>query len=720
MVALKAQSAKRHSKTLSIVSHNIDNDKLELAWRLVEQTCANVFITGKAGTGKTTFLRKLKSESHKNVVVLAPTGIAALNADAMTIHSFFQLSLSPFIPGVGQAGGSRFDRYSKQKIKVIRSLDMIVIDEISMVRADILDAIDSKLRKYRNPTLPMGGVQLVMLGDLQQLPPVVREEEWKLLSEYYHSPYFFDSRLLSNTPYETIELTKIYRQRDEEFIGILNAIRDNKADRNVLSRLNSRYIPGFIPHEGDRYIHLMTHNSQARNHNEARMKNLSGKAYVFKAEIEGEFPDTLYPADRELTLKVGAQVMFIRNDTSGTHSYYNGMIGRIRSISDDGKILVDTEDFPDSIEVNKETWENIEYHVDSKTQSMKDKVIGRFVQYPLRAAWAITIHKSQGLTFEKAIIDASSAFAHGQTYVALSRCRSLEGLVLERPLSASSIICDSTVTDYINKCSLRQADITKISSLQTEFLLRLQHELVDMQPLRNAIESLYRAMQVSHSVSFPKVTAHLGEIKDTVFKNIVDVSLKFQDQLRRMVSENVTDNRIQERISAGCKYFLKELSPVFEFIAGIPKEVDSKDAKKKFIETLEVVEYESRLKNMLMTEVAKHPLSASEYLKIRHAVSTTDSTWTKETSNRKNSSSAKSSANEDVKNPEVYESLVKWRTQKAEELDVPAYVVFGNRTLIALANELPQTEAELMLIPGIGKQKRADYGKELLQLLMNN
>ncbi|MDE6511331.1 MAG: AAA family ATPase, partial [Muribaculaceae bacterium] len=254
------------------------NEKLDLAWRLVEDTGANVFITGKAGTGKTTFLKRLKEESSKNIAVLAPTGIAALNAGGMTIHSFFQLSFSPFIPGIGQAGEkSHFSRYSKQKIKMLRCIDTIVIDEISMVRADILDAIDAKLRRYRNSALPMGGVQLVMIGDLQQLPPVVREEEWRMLSEHYRSPYFFDSQLLRETPFETVELTKVYRQKDHDFIDILNAIRENRVDRAVLTRLNERYIPGFNPKDGDKYIRLMTHNFKAQRVNEDHMEVLKTK-----------------------------------------------------------------------------------------------------------------------------------------------------------------------------------------------------------------------------------------------------------------------------------------------------------------------------------------------------------------------------------------------------------------------------------------------------------
>ena len=335
------------------------NEKLDLAWRLVEDTGANVFITGKAGTGKTTFLKRLKEESSKNIAVLAPTGIAALNAGGMTIHSFFQLSFSPFIPGIGQAGGnSRFSKYSKQKIKILRSIDTIVIDEISMVRADILDAIDSKLRRYRNAALPMGGVQLVMIGDIQQLPPVVREDEWRMLSENYLSPYFFDSLLLRETPFETIELAKVYRQKDADFLDILNAIRENRVDSSILRKLNARYIPGFDPKDEERYIRLMTHNHQAQRVNEQHMAALKARKHVFKAQIEGDFPELIYPAEAELVLKEGAQVMFLKND-SQEHRYYNGTIGRIRSISGDGKISVTLGDGTPPIEVATETWENM-------------------------------------------------------------------------------------------------------------------------------------------------------------------------------------------------------------------------------------------------------------------------------------------------------------------------------------------------------------------------
>lgn len=692
------------------------NEKLDLAWRLVEHTGSNVFLTGKAGTGKTTFLKRLKEESSKTIVVLAPTGIAALNAGGMTIHSFFQLSFSPYIPGIVQSEkGARFKRYSKDKIKIIRSIDTIVIDEISMVRADILDAIDAKLRKYRNPALPLGGVQLVMIGDIQQLPPVAKEEEWQLLREHYRSPYFFDSKVLGSVAYETIELTKVYRQKDADFLRILNAIRENRADQNILKALNSRFRQDFNPPESEKYIRLMTHNRQAYEINSGKMKELKSKDYVFEADIEGEFPELIYPVKRYLTLKKGAQVMFVKNDCSGGHRYYNGLIGCIKSISENGKVIVVTDEDMPPIEVEKEIWENTTYTIDPKSKEMKETVVGRFSQLPLRAAWAITIHKSQGLTFDRAIINASAAFAHGQTYVALSRCRSLEGLVLERPLPASAIICDRMVTDFERICVSREITSSKVDRLQAEFNNRIELEIVDLTGLRNSMETLYRAIQISHAVTFPKMTSSFGEILHKKFKNLLEISLRFQDQLRRMASQGITASKIHERLKAGCAYFLKELRPIFQFMKDIPSEIDNKEAFKKFSEAMILVEYEAKLKEELMTATLEKKLSAADFLKIKRDVSLSDSTWVKPQANGNNIS-----VNSDVENAKLYELLLEWRRMKAREEDLPAYMILGNRTLINLANEAPTNEEDLLTIPGIGKKKKADYGTDLLNIIKSS
>ena len=364
------------------------NQELRNAWDFVEHTGISIFLTGKAGTGKTTFLRTLKERSNKRNIIVAPTGVAAINAGGMTIHSFFQLPLSPFVPNTNIK--NRFD-YSKEKRKIMRTLDLLIIDEISMVRADVLDAIDSVLRRFREPDKPFGGVQLLMIGDLQQLTPVVTPEEEELLRQHYDTPYFFGSKALRSISYVTIELTHVYRQQDETFITLLNNIREGKVSADDLQRLNERYAPTFQPKEGSDYIRLTTHNRMAESYNEDQLRRLPTKAYTFSAETDGNFPEYNYPTDFNLTLKTGAQVMFIRNDNNGR--YYNGRIGHITHV-DNEKIYVLCPGEDEEFEVEVETWENTKYTLNEKTKQIEAEVQGTFKQYPLRLAWAITIHKS--------------------------------------------------------------------------------------------------------------------------------------------------------------------------------------------------------------------------------------------------------------------------------------------------------------------------------------
>ena len=397
----------------------MENKELRNAWEFAEHTGISIFLTGKAGTGKTTFLKALKEHSSKRIIVVAPTGVAAINAGGVTIHSFFQLPLSPYVPGT--TFKDRYD-FGKEKRRIIRTLDMLVIDEISMVRSDLLDAIDNVLRRYRDPTRPFGGVQLLMIGDLHQLTPVVTPRDEELLRPYYDTPYFFGSHALQQTSYVTIQLTHVYRQQDQAFIDILNHVRDGVPTAEDLARLNARCKPMFIPKAEEGYIRLTTHNRMADSYNDNELHKLPGKRYVFKAEIEKEFPESSYPADVNLELKQGAQVMFIKNDPSPSHLYYNGRIGHVVGF-EEGKIVVKCPGDDYTISVEPAEWENTRYAINEETKVIEPQVLGIFWQYPLRLAWAITIHKSQGLTFEHAIIDASASFASGQVYVALSRCK---------------------------------------------------------------------------------------------------------------------------------------------------------------------------------------------------------------------------------------------------------------------------------------------------------
>lgn len=458
------------------------NPQLELAFDYLEYTGTSVFLTGKAGTGKTTFLKELRHRSPKRMIVVAPTGVAAINAGGVTIHSFFQLPFGPYI--VGQAmerseGSNRFShKFSREKINIIRSMDLLVIDEVSMVRADLLDAINDMLCRYRDREKPFGGVQLLMIGDLQQLAPVVKEEEWSLLQAYYDSPFFFCSRALQAVPYVGIELTHVYRQSDEVFIGLLNKIRDNRADSETLRILNKRYISGFNPDDTEGYITLTTHNNQAQQINRRKLEQLEGREYVYMAEVKDDFPDYSFPTDQRLVLKKGAQVMFVKNDSSPEKRYYNGKIGRIVAISAEN-ILIRCGDEKEAIQVTREEWTNTKYSIDADTQEISETVAGIFKQYPLKTAWAITIHKSQGLTFEKAIVDAASAFTHGQVYVALSRCKTLEGLVLGSPLRPEALINDRTVKQFTEQVEHNQPGESQLHDARREYYLQLLKELFD-------------------------------------------------------------------------------------------------------------------------------------------------------------------------------------------------------------------------------------------------
>lgn len=424
------------------------NFELDVARFIVEKTDMSLFLTGKAGTGKTTFLREVVHYTKKKCIVLAPTGIAAVNAGAMTIHSFFQFGLGPFVQGVIEPK-SDF-RINKSKLELIRHLQLLIIDEVSMVRADLMDHIDVELRRIRRNSKPFGGVQLLMIGDLQQLPPIAHGGEDDLLRQYYKTLYFFSSAALKSMKYSCIELKNVYRQTNRHFIDILNHARDCTLTSQDISDLNARYVPGFSPKPEDGYIRLMTHNRQVDYVNETELEKLDSNPYTFVAAVTGTFPEESYPTADSLTLKKGAQVMFIKNDPE--RRFINGTLGEVKSI-DKNSIAVRLAESGTVIDVEPMEWQNIRYQFDEESKEISSKQIGRFKQYPLKAAWAITVHKSQGLTFDKAIIDVHAAFSPGQAYVALSRCRTLDGLVLSSPVSASVFMRDNAVDAYMNYIS---------------------------------------------------------------------------------------------------------------------------------------------------------------------------------------------------------------------------------------------------------------------------
>ena len=470
------------------------------------------------------------------MIVVAPTGVAAINAGGVTIHSFFQLPFHPFIPSLylSEAGSTekpeRADRpgykMSREKINIIRSLDLLVIDEISMVRADTLDAIDSTLRRYRNRFIPFGGVQLLMIGDLQQLAPVVKDDDREILGRYYQSFFFFESKALENTDFVTIELKHIFRQDDQVFIDLLNRIRNNDVNQAVLDELNKRYIPDFDPDSGGGYITLTTHNHQARTINDSRLEKLPGKTHSFTAIVKDEFPEFSYPNDTELVLKTGAQVMFIKNDLSGDRLFFNGKIGKIISFDDDIIVVrCPGDDF--SIRVEKAEWQNMKYTLNDETKEIDETVVGTFTQYPLKLAWAITIHKSQGLTFDRAVIDASAAFAHGQVYVALSRCRSLDGLVLSSRIGRRSLIDNPVVSEFVNGPLQNQSGRNQLDESRKAYQRQLISELFDFAPMANSLGYCIKVSKENSEAILGDLHKILDDMLSTVRTGLVAVCLLY-------------------------------------------------------------------------------------------------------------------------------------------------------------------------------------------------
>lgn len=591
-----------------------DNPQLELAFNYAQYTNRSIFLTGKAGTGKTTFLKRLQAQTCKRMIVVAPTGVAAINAGGVTIHSFFQLAPGLYLPGktISRGEQSNSNRYgfSKHKINILRTLDLLVIDEISMVRCDLLDAIDEVLRRYQNHYKPFGGVQLLLIGDLQQLAPVAKEDEWKLLEENgYTSPYFFGSRALSQTSYTTIELTKVYRQADQNFIDLLNKVRDNHLDTNTLQQLNSRYQPHFKPKDEEGYITLTTHNFQANDINQMKLAMLPTEPEHFKAKIKGDFPEMSYPTDEELVLKIGAQVMFCKNDPSPSKQYYNGKIGRVIQFSND-QVVVECKENDGSeqvILVGQQEWTNAKYVTDEKTGEIKEEIAGTFTQIPLRTAWAITIHKSQGLTFDRCIINAGRAFSAGQVYVALSRCRTLEGMVLSTPLTTDAIRTDKDVMAYNQYVSANQPDMEQLRNDRLVATCDTLCNLFDFMPIATRLRYVHRLAE-EH---LPKALKYYVDNLRIMIAQTEDaleiVGKRFQLQIQQLIPQAATYEEnvmLQERVKKGATYFLDKTALIFdEFLEkGLP-EIENKRSKEQLEREFGTLKEDYTLKVQLLLNV---------------------------------------------------------------------------------------------------------------------
>jgi len=704
------------------MEYDFNNEMFRLAAELVNQSSRNIFLTGKAGTGKTTFLKYIRENCPKQIAVVAPTGVAAINAGGVTMHSFFQLPFSPFIPTAAGFRKSNEDvtdrnsllsklRLTTEKKKILQELELLIIDEISMVRCDMLDAVDAVLRHIRRRHHErFGGVQVLFIGDMFQLPPVIKEQEWRFLREVYNSPYFFDSLVMKEEPPVYIEFDKIYRQSEERFINVLNQVRNNELDDEGRNILEKRFLPDFKRAKDDGYIILTTHNERAKGKNETELTKLNSETFIYNADIEGDFQESAYPVEEKLRLKVGSQVMFVKNDTDRIKRYFNGKIGTVTEL-DDEKILVKCKDEPDEIEVKKEKWENIRYSVDKTSRQLKEEVLGSFTQYPLRLAWAITIHKSQGLTFEKVIIDAGEAFAPGQVYVALSRCTTLEGIVLQSHIRPTRMFSDERIVSFSQTNSSKNSIESELSKSRRNYQLQLLGSLFSYDQIVASAKELNNYL-VENKISFNDGSLKwINEFENEASKVSVTAE-KFQNQLQSIFNreENPDTNKLlNERIIAGVAYFIKEQNKLVELLNGCLIITDSRLHAKEINDTLKELFSSLSIKKYLLDRITGLPdVNLYHQRKKDFRVpSYSVNVYAGVTSQRSESP-----------HPILHQRLRKIRDSICSKADLPIYIVAGTSTLDEMSRYLPQNLSEIRKISGFGDAKTEKYGQQFLDIIL--
>lgn len=705
------------------------NPQIEMAEEYVMETGVSIFLTGKAGTGKTTFLHHIVEHCHKRLVVLAPTGVAAVNAGGVTIHSFFQLPFCPYLPDVKELVTEyqmpeHKRQLRKSKIDIIRTLDLLVIDEISMVRADLLDAIDDTLRRYRRSSRPFGGVQLLMIGDVQQLAPVVTDDERPYMDRVYPSPFFFHSKALQRIPYITIQLQTIYRQQDPTFVNLLNNIRDNHFDEATLDALNKRVVSSTTQHSNASSsqqdpILLTTHNYQADRVNKQRLDALASEPFTLHAQIRGNFPEANFPTDEQLVLKPGAQVMFVKNDGSGAHRYYNGKIGTVEElgteVDDQGNqqelVLVRDED-GDIIRVSTERWENIKYEIDPADNQIKQVVDGTFDQYPLKTAWAITIHKAQGLTFDRVQVDAAAAFAYGQVYVALSRCRSLEGLTLLSPITQRNSFGSRDIESFTHSLTSPEVAQQQLQGYRVQYYFDVLFELFGFSSIQHEVENIERIFQDNLRSTYPQQALALTQLVSDALASLMSVSERFRQQLAAIgqLPESDRTPLMAERISKATAYFLQQIRAIHQQVDPLLNlSVDNKDVAARLKDTAERYRSALGLKETLLKKVQADGFDIVSYQQAK-----VNFTLQKP---QKTASKKESAQYETLPNPKLAKTLTRWRTRRAKEMSVPAYVVLQQKSLVAICEALPRDKKSLSKVPGLGAAKISQFGAELLQMV---
>lgn len=685
------------------------NHEIELAKKFLQYTNRSIFLTGKAGTGKTTFLHRIVQETDKRIVVLAPTGVAAINAGGVTIHSFFQMPFGPIIPGAQIHGETFKFKFTRKKIDLIRTLELLIIDEISMVRADLLDGIDQVLKQYRRNNLPFGGVQMLMIGDLQQLAPVTTPDEWALLAPYYETPYFFSAQAFRNSNSLCITLQEVYRQSDPSFLSLLEEIRNNSLQEETLNKLNQRFDPGFADSDAEGYITLTTHNATAHAINNRRLNRIPGKEKCFRATVSGTFPEQNFPTEDKLLLKEGAQVMFIKNDPSPMKAFYNGKIGTITKI-EETTISIQCKNEQEEIDCKEITWENIRYTINEETAEITEQKIGSFTQFPLRLAWAITIHKSQGLTFDRVIIDAGAAFAHGQTYVALSRCRTLEGIILKTRITDDSIICDQSVSGFTRQMKLNQPTIQQFEQAKQAYQLTLLTELFRFKKLVQQTSYLHYFIRKNQNAISGTLPVILQKIHNESLKNLEETGEKFILEIHHILRDNPdAENNayLQNRIQKASGYFTQHIhETLITPLDNVTWESDNSTLEKQLNEKVKEVNKLSKEKHFLIDSV-KEKFAISEHLEAR-AKSIFQSETNKSRLRKKQI---------ETKHPELYQTLTAWRKRLALEKNLPNYLIASHDLLVTITNELPIDKNHLLTLPGLGKKRVEQYGNAIITMV---
>ncbi len=686
------------------------NDQFRRAFEFANETNRCIFLTGKAGTGKTTLLRYIKENCYKQISVLAPTGVAAIQAGGSTIHSFFQLPFSPFVPPVDKTKPSEQSnkllasaKLNAARRSVIRQLDLLILDEISMVRCDILDAIDVILRVVRRKSnLPFGGVQVMFIGDMYQLPPVVQDDEWKILSNSYASPFFFDAKVVSEVNPVYIELEKIYRQNDKEFVDLLNKVRNNQLDEETIALLNTRFVAQ--SQKDNKTVSLVTHNYMADTINQQELARLNGPSFTYKAVVSGAFPEKSYPADEVIELKLGTRVMFVKNDTD--KRYFNGKLGIVYELGQKSiKVLCDGETEP--IDVKVERWDNIQYKLDKTTNTINEEELGSFAQYPLRLAWAITIHKSQGLTFDQVEIDAEKAFSNGQVYVALSRCRTLEGIRLRSKINPNSLQNHEKVVRFAERKQSAEVVEAVLVEGKRSFQQKVLLDIFNLQEFAYQSQELFRLCH-NNSQQLDRSGLEWVEKWNNEWVELAAVSRKFEIQLLQLF-DGLGSGNLEERLEKASVFFKAQIKGKIEALKNNKIITESKETAKDLNLLLEEFWRGLWTKYEFITKCGKD-FRLEDFMKTKNNLQLPGFNLNVYATQHKDDTSG-------IPYPELYETLRDIRDLVCEEENLPIFLVANKKSLIQMCTQLPLTKSELLKIKGFGTTKVESIGPRFLEAI---